>query len=66
MKNREKRRNKILSVFNPYEYLTWHEVYIRLKLPISRNNWDYVDAWEELKALGRIQEGQDLTYRINI
>jgi len=57
--------NKIEKVFAPREYLAWWQVYMRLKLPVSRNNWDYIRAWQDMKANGRLQEGQNNTYRLN-
>lgn len=60
---KEKLKQKILSVFKEYETLSWHQVYLRLKLPISRLNWDYIDAWEDIKVSGILTPCINNTYR---
>lgn len=38
---------RILALFETGKYITWAEIYMRL----SRNNWDYVAAFDDLKTL---------------
>ena len=63
-KKKQRLQDKILNTFEPMERLSWDRVYLRLKLPVSRNNWDYVEAWQDLKAMGKLQECIDRTYKI--
>jgi len=57
---------RILDVFKPREYIDYLEIHKRLKL----NEWGntqrhYYRAWQDLTVNGRLQEGNNKTYRIN-
>ena len=58
---------KIIKVFKPREYITYSEVFKRLKLNVyGSTKTHYYRAWQDLIVNGRLTEGLNNTYRINL
>ena len=62
VKKQVKTMNQILDVFKWNEFINYNEVLKRLN---KKHNDNICRAWEDLTINGRLQEGQNKTYRIN-